>query len=113
MNISVEESLPDGSKFRFTVIVGEGKGNQMIAAELLEYQPVHSHDYMMVLPKVAQMTNEEKFIMRGTFREIFVNQDNDYVFEIPISKLFRIRSEVWQKAENFIEFIEQQKVLIK
>lgn len=101
MRVYVEEILPNGARFRFTVIVGSEKnGGELFAAELMEYKSVDEQGYIMVLPKAAQMSNEEKFIMRGTFMEKFVDENDEFVFEFPIAKVFRMRSEVWLKAET-------------
>lgn len=106
MKAYTEEILPNGAKFRFTIIfcVKENSG-ELMAAELMEYKPDDKQEYFMVLPKAAQMNNEERFIMRGTFLEVFVNQNNEFVFELPITKVFRMRSEAWLKAEYLHELI--------
>lgn len=104
MQISVEETLSNGGNVRYSIIVGE-EDNKMIAAEMIEYKAEYSDEYMMVLPKVINMTVEEKYYMRGTFMERFVNyeNENEYVFEIPTWKIFRMRSDAWFKAESIIE----------
>lgn len=112
MNISVEEMLEDGSRFRYTILLGTAadiqNGSKFLAAELMEYKAKESRDYIMVLPKATQMSNEEKFIMRGSFQEIFVDTDYKFVFEMSLTKLFRMRSEAWLKAETVKETLRLQ-----
>lgn len=64
MQVSVVETLENGASFRFTVIFGRTAENEMAAAELLEYKPKNSQDYFMVLPKSAQLSVDEKQLLR-------------------------------------------------
>lgn len=111
MKVTVDEILADGSQFRYTIMVGTfpmiGDGTKMAAAELMEYKANGSQEYMMVLPKASLLTNEEKVLMRGTFQEMFVTKKGEDVFKMPVTKLFRMRSEAWLKAEAITENIHK------
>ncbi|MBQ0137955.1 MAG: hypothetical protein KBT36_01520 [Kurthia sp.] len=108
MQVSVVETLENGASFRFTVIFGRTAENEMAAAELLEYKPKNSQDYFMVLPKSAQLSVDEKQLLRGTFKESMVNSDYEHVFDMSLTKLFKIRSDAWIKAETVLEYIENR-----
>lgn len=113
LRVYVEEILLNGAKFRFSVIFGlEKNEGDYIAAELLEYKPDDKQEYFMVFPKAAQMSVDERLLMRGTFTESFVDKEGEFVFDFPTAKVFRMRSEVWLKAEC-LHMIESRKGMLK
>ena len=115
MEISVEEILENGGTLKISIIVGSAptlvNSNNLIAAEHIKYKAPNSNDFITVLPKSEKMKNEDAWLMRGMCKELFINENDEVIFDIPPSKIYLIRSAAWLKAEQKIQEIKSNNAL--